>query len=98
VDLLDGNGKPLPAYTAVNVAWEQLQGAGFVGPIAQPDKVKVYELLRGDRRLGSWSLDGMRTIRRGQVLSVTDVLGARQNVNGQGITVTLKPLYIEWIP
>lgn len=101
VDLLDGNGKPLPAYTAINVAREQLQGAGFAGPIAQPEKVKVYELQRGDRRLWvAWSLDRKtHSIRApGQVVSVTDVLGVRQNVNGSVITVALKPLYIEWVP
>ena len=103
--LLDGNLNGLPAYTAFQFGRNELRYAGYLGDINAGDiggvsGVKGYKFQRGDRRVWVlWSLDGStHTINLASVpLAAWDALGVSIIPNAS-MSVTLKPVYLEWNP
>jgi hypothetical protein len=101
VDLLDGAGRPLPAYTSLKIAGQALSNARFLREVPHPGGVRIYEFQRADDLLWVlWALDGStHTVQiPGKPLSVTDPLGVSQPAGSRTISVTLKPLYVTWTP
>ena len=98
--LLNGNLSPLPAYTAFSFGRRELSTAVYVRDITEYTGVKGYEFNRGDRRVWVvWSLDGSTHTMSlpGVPLAVWDSLGASVTP-ATSMSVTVKPLYLEWNP
>jgi hypothetical protein len=97
-NLIDGAGKPLPAYTALQVASTNLGKATFVGNKTDYPGVWVYEFTNGGKRLWvAWSPDGQpkpMTLPRAPTRAF-DALGKRITPAAQ-MTVDANPIYLEW--
>jgi hypothetical protein len=103
--LLHLDFKPLPAYKALLFSRKKLGDAKFIGDITPTEiggisGVKGYKFQRGDRRVWLlWSLDGIpheisvavKPIRGWDALGVSILPLAT-------MTVSVKPLYLEWSP
>ena len=101
VMLFDAAGKPLPAYTAYSVAWDQFAGATFSAELDLGSGLRGYELNRGGDKLWVvWAVDIVsHTIQvPGELVSVTDVFGKPELAAGDNVTVRMEPLYIHWRP
>jgi hypothetical protein len=98
--LLASNRSPLPAYYSYQTAHDSLLAAQPLSSTIDYAGVKKYEFDRGNRRIWVlWSLDGADHVVAlpGTPLAVWDVFGDEvETVNP--LTVTLKPLYVEWNP
>lgn len=99
VTMHDLQGNPLPVYDAYLVAYRELREAQFVREVGGYPEVKVYEFERhGSKVWIVWALSeaALQLTIPGQVQSAWDPLGAPEAVNGSTVTVTLKPIYVEW--
>ena len=94
-----------PAYTAYAFARSELQDAAFLGPLGLADlggetAVMGYAFNRDGRVIWVlWSSDGAAhtaTLAAGIPRAVFDALGVPQTVTSDILSVTEKPLYIEW--
>jgi hypothetical protein len=97
-NLIDAAGKPVPAYTALQVASANLGKATFVGNKTDYPGVWVYEFTNGGKRLWvAWSPDGqpkLMTLPRAPTRAF-DALGKRITPAAQ-MTVDANPIYMEW--
>lgn len=99
--LFYSNGSPRPAYDAYVFARQELGGAQYVQDITGYNGVMGYELDRKDKIIWViWSLDGnSHSITLPSTPdAIWDAMGDAETVNGTALTVTLKPLYVEWNP
>jgi len=91
--------EPLPAYDAFAFATSKLGDVSYVGVVNEYSGVTGYKFKRGTSTIWLvWSKDGSNhsvTLPR-TPKAIWDALGAAQTVSGTGVTITLKPLYIEW--
>jgi hypothetical protein len=92
---------PRPAFNAYVQARATLQDSVSLGKITTYPNVFGYEFHRGDRRIWVlWSQDrNPHTISLpGTPLAAYDLYGNPESFTGNTLTVTVKPLYIEWSP
>jgi len=99
-ELLDQNGKPLPAYYAFEFARNEIRDAAFIQEISNYPDVKVLEFDRGDRRI--WVL--WSTIAEKQAITLPgtpvaawDYLGIQVSASDE-MEIDMTPLYLEWNP
>jgi hypothetical protein len=97
--LFNADGTPTLAYDSFTFATQRLDNAVFSREITQYADVFAYEFKEGSRTTWFlWSKDGnAHTITlplRPQY--IWDVLGSPQAVTGTSITITVKPMYIQW--
>jgi hypothetical protein len=103
--LLNTDKSPTLAYTAFKFARSELRNSTYLGAVSSSDiggvsNVKGYKFQRGDRRVWVvWSLDGnTHTINMSSApLAAWDVMGVSV-ATSTSMSVTLKPLYLEWNP
>ena len=99
VDLFDPSGKPLPAYTAYNVAWNELSGSHFSQKLNLDPNLRVFEFTAGDHTLWVlWAADtgSYRVDLPGRPLKAIDVLGGPVDISRSYLDITIKPIYLEW--
>lgn len=99
--LLAYNGSEYPAFRAYQFAINALQDSAYVGEVTAYQGVKAYEFNRGDRRVWViWSLDGAShaITLPATPLAIYDPEGNSVGIDGSGLVVTLKPLYVEFAP
>lgn len=98
--LLNADGTPKPAMRAFVFARQKLGHAQFVREVNELAGVRGYEFTNDGRTLWVvWSADGRGhsvTLPRGAPVALHDALGDRETAAGATVTVTIKPLYIEW--
>jgi len=89
----------LPAYQAFRFASEKLSTAQFIQNNPNYPGVVIYEMQRGTARFWVvWSLDGAEhgiTLPQASV-AVWDLYGSPVSIPGTEVTVSVRPLYIEW--
>lgn len=94
-----------PGYTAMQFSRNMLHDSSFEGDVSSQDiggdfNVKGYKFKRGNRQIWLlWSLDGgiYNIILPGEPLAVWDALGNPvEMIDPYNLTVTIKPLYLEW--
>gem|GEM_PF-550458 len=104
--LVDGDGKPVPAMTALQVAREKFGGATFTGRVT-PREVGIfdeelgiigYKFRQGNRII--WLIRSADSQNREVVFNqfptaITDPVGTELTPSRR-LTLTLKPMYIEW--
>jgi hypothetical protein len=91
--------EPYKAYHAFAFARLKLNGATLVRKVEEFPGVFGYEFKKGSHRIWLlWSKDGSShaITLSGAPQAVWDALGASQAVSGANLTITIKPLYIEW--
>lgn len=98
--LLDGNNKPLPAYTAYQVMTKTLDGAVYQGELGLGDGIYGYEFLNGSNRF--WVLfseyGNQRTINKPVWFSHAYNL-LKQGVTQTDTTISFdRPIFIDNIP
>lgn len=97
-NLIDGAGKPLPAYTALKVASANLGKAAFVGAQTGYPGVWVYEFTNSGKHLWvAWSADAQPkviTLPRTPARAF-DSLG-KPITPAAKMTVDANPIYLEW--
>jgi hypothetical protein len=90
--------EPSPAFDAFLFSASQLDNASYIGIVSNFPGVRGYEFYRDGNRLWViWSSDGEEhTIQiPGATEAVYNVLGEPVPIT-QSLTITLKPIYIEW--
>ena len=98
--LVRNNGNFLPAYEASQFAVEQFEDVDFVSEVSDYPGIKGYEFERGDGYFWVvWALDDERhsVTLPDPPSAVYDAVGNELEAEDT-ITITLEPLYIEWIP
>ncbi len=106
-ELLNSNLTEREGFIAYRVASQKLAGVSNLGSITNADissttGIKGYKFSYRNRKIWVvWSLDGNDhavTLLSGDTLAaITDALGAAQPLS-TSITITIKPIYIEWTP
>ncbi|MBN1537133.1 MAG: hypothetical protein JW908_10415 [Anaerolineales bacterium] len=106
-ELLNADLTEREGFVAYRVACQKLAGASSLGEITGSDVssttgIKGYKFNYRNRKIWVvWSLDGnnhpVTLTSSGTLVAVTDALGNPQPVS-TALTITIKPLYIEWIP
>ncbi|MEN6394763.1 MAG: hypothetical protein ABFD53_13225 [Anaerolineaceae bacterium] len=105
--LLNADLSEREGFVAYRVASEKLSGVENLGVITSSDinpitGISGYKFIRKNRQVWVvWSLDGNNhdvTLHSSkQLAAITDALGVAQPLS-TSCTITIKPLYIEWIP
>jgi hypothetical protein len=98
--MINTQAEPLPVYDAYQFSANQMAGAKFSQHVTIYEGVRGYEFYRsGTRMWFLWSADGQEhTIQLFTTPSaVYDVFGIALPAEGS-LTVSLKPVYIEWMP
>lgn len=100
--LIEANGKPLPAYTAIQVLGQKLGNATYAGEVSasemQSNKARGYKFRVNGREVWlMWALTLNNTLVTlpANPNAITDALGNGQPA-ARAFTLTTKPLYIEW--
>lgn len=106
-ELLDPNLTEHEGFVAYRVASQKLGGATSLGEISGADVssmsgIKGYKFNYRNRKIWVvWSLDGndhsVILTSSGTLVGITDALGNAQTLS-TSITITRKPVYIEWTP
>jgi hypothetical protein len=98
--LVKKDGDPYPAYKALKFAVEQFDDVKFIGDITSYPELMGYEFERGGGYFWViWAMDDKNhtVILPDQPTAIFDSIGTELPAE-KTLTVTLEPLYIEWIP
>lgn len=97
--MIDAAGQPLPVYQAYQFNIKILTGMEYSGKINDFPRTFGYEFQQGERILWViWSIDreAHDLFVPGELIAAYDSIGNELN-DQEALTVTLAPLYVEWI-
>ena len=99
-ELLNSDLTPRPAFIAYQVGRAELRNAIFKQVVTAYPGVEIYEFQRGQKTIWlAWSLDG-----NNHTITLPSLPDSIQSFLGETITpsqqieVTLRPVYIDWLP